>query len=60
MIKTVLIILFLLSFAACMKHSNNQQVPSDLVLIEFAAALEEEQEKFSTQHLGPNPAKPPK
>ncbi len=42
---------------ACTKQNKNQQAPSDLVLIEFAAALEEDQEKFQTQPLGPNPSK---
>ena len=58
MIKLILTIAFIFSLNACSKENKNQQVPSDLVLIEFAAALEEEQDKFQTQPLGPNPPKP--
>jgi hypothetical protein len=57
MIKPVFIISLLFIMGACTKQNKNQQVPSDLVLIEFAAALEEDHEKFQTQPLGPNPPK---
>lgn len=58
MIKLILTIVFFSLLSACSKENKNQHVPSDLVLIEFAAALEEEQDKFQTQPLGPNPPKP--
>lgn len=58
MIKLILTIFLFSLLSACSKENKNQQVPSDLVLIEFAAALEEEQDKFQTQPLGPNPPKP--
>ncbi len=58
MIKCVLTLIFLILIAACAKENKNQQVHSDLVLIEFAAALEEDHEKFQTLPLDSNPPKP--
>ena len=42
----LLLLLSLLSIVSCNDVPKAKQVPSDHVLIEFAAALEEEQDKF--------------
>lgn len=43
--KYLLLIFILLSTASCLKQTNSTQ-DDDYVLVEFAAKLEEDQEKF--------------